>query len=54
MNNFKLKTVNILFRLNQIKNSIKLALNENYVEMDDRLVLKSNDEIAIIPPISGG
>ncbi|CAF0764639.1 unnamed protein product [Brachionus calyciflorus] len=41
-------------RLEEIKSSTKLSLNEEYVEMNDVLSLKSGDEIAVIPPISGG
>lgn len=43
-----------ILRLDPIKNTIKLALNENYIEWNDELTLKNGDEIAIIPPISGG
>ena len=32
--------------------SLKLAVNEHYV--DDEVVVKDQDEIAIIPPVSGG
>jgi len=31
-----------------------LAINEEYVDLDDRLTLKAGDEIALIPPLSGG
>jgi molybdopterin converting factor small subunit len=41
-------------RINSIKNSINLALNESYVDLENFIELKNNDEIAIIPPISGG
>ncbi len=41
-------------RIDSIKNSISLALNESYIEMEKVLELKENDELAIIPPISGG
>jgi len=40
--------------LNPIRDSINLALNESYVNMNEELNLKENDEVAIIPPISGG
>ncbi|KRF99930.1 uncharacterized protein Dwil_GK28256 [Drosophila willistoni] len=43
------------FDLTSIKDNIILALNEVYIEnLNDRIVLKKGDEIAIIPPISGG
>ncbi len=32
--------------------SFKLAVNENY--QDDDFVLNENDEVVIIPPVSGG
>lgn len=33
-------------------NSYAIAVNEDYA--DDNLVLKENDVVAIIPPVSGG
>lgn len=33
-------------------NSLMIAVNNEYA--DDDLVLKSSDEVAIIPPVSGG
>lgn len=32
--------------------SLRIALNETYAE--DPMVLKENDEIVLIPPVSGG
>ena len=32
--------------------SLKLAVNGSYVE--DELIIQSNDEVVIIPPVSGG
>lgn len=32
--------------------SLAIAVNNNYAE--DHLILKSGDEIALIPPVSGG
>ncbi len=32
--------------------SLRIALNEEYAE--DGMVLKENDEIVLIPPVSGG
>lgn len=40
--------------LEQISNSILLSLNEEYLDQDCQINLKSGDELAIIPPISGG
>ena len=32
--------------------SLRIALNEEYAE--DAMILKENDEIVLIPPVSGG
>lgn len=43
------------YNLGPIKNNLILALNQVYQkDMKLLLTLKENDEIAIIPPISGG
>ncbi|KAG5672133.1 hypothetical protein PVAND_002287 [Polypedilum vanderplanki] len=42
-----------VFGLNTIKSNIVLAINQEYVESGD-IELKNNDELAIIPPLSGG
>lgn len=31
-----------------------LAVNQEYVQLRDRVPLKSRDEVAVIPPLSGG
>lgn len=41
------------FGLEIIQNNIVLAVNHEYVEGGD-IVLKNNDELAVIPPLSGG
>jgi len=41
------------FGLSLIKQNIILALNQDYCEEGD-LVLKDNDELAVIPPLSAG
>ncbi|XP_064541559.1 molybdopterin synthase sulfur carrier subunit [Drosophila montana] len=43
------------FKLNTISNNLILAHNENYIEnLDAEINLHRGDEIAVIPPISGG
>jgi molybdopterin converting factor subunit 1 len=39
-------------RLNEWKNHLRVAVNYEYVSMEHQL--KHNDEVAIIPPVSGG
>mmetsp|Transcript_28686 Transcript_28686/g.92549 ORF Transcript_28686/g.92549 Transcript_28686/m.92549 type:complete len:87 (-) Transcript_28686:861-1121(-) len=41
-------------KLRVLKDSAYLAVNDNYVLPEDRLDLKETDDIAFIPPISGG
>ena len=41
-------------KLKEMKGSFVLALNHQYVTSPSSAVLKSGDEVAIIPPISGG
>eukprot|EP00588_Corethron_pennatum_P015484 CAMPEP_0194266700 /NCGR_PEP_ID=MMETSP0169-20130528/1523_1 /TAXON_ID=218684 /ORGANISM="Corethron pennatum, Strain L29A3" /LENGTH=93 /DNA_ID=CAMNT_0039007445 /DNA_START=151 /DNA_END=432 /DNA_ORIENTATION=+ len=36
------------------EDTITLAVNQEYVPSDEVLVLKPGDEVALIPPISGG
>ncbi|XP_065371068.1 molybdopterin synthase sulfur carrier subunit [Calliphora vicina] len=43
------------FNLEVIRDTLILAINENYCDdLQSELQLKEGDEIAIIPPISGG
>lgn len=42
------------FSLLPIKDTVVLALNQDYIEHNTQINLKPGDEIAVIPPISGG
>ena len=42
------KELNVLF-----KNCL-ISINDTYLEKDEKLVLKNDDELSIIPPISAG
>ena len=42
------------FNLNCLNSSLILALNEDWIDLENKLYLKANDEVAIIPPLSGG
>jgi molybdopterin converting factor subunit 1 len=42
------------FQLAVIKDNIILALNEVYCESNCELLIEQGDEIAVIPPLSGG
>ena len=46
-----LETFPILKRLG---GTFVLSLNENYIDQDSELSLRTGDELAVIPPISGG
>ena len=48
---FILETFPVLKRLG---GTFVLSLNENYIDQDSELSLRSGDELAVIPPISGG
>ena len=42
-------------RLERLGDKFVLSLNENYIDREfENLVLREGDEIAVIPPISGG
>ena len=43
-----------LLVLERINRTFVLSLNEDYLEQEQEIVLTSGDEIAVIPPISGG
>ena len=40
--------------LQRLGNTFVLSLNENYIDPEEEIVLRSGDELAVIPPISGG
>lgn len=42
------------FSLHEIKNNLILAINEEFCNVSDTLVLQQGDEVAVIPPLSGG
>lgn len=42
------------YSLEAIKNNIILAVNEEYCSEDQIITLKGGEEIAVIPPLSGG
>jgi len=42
------------YNLQIIQNNFVLSLNEEYCDQEDTLSLKEGDEIAVIPPLSGG
>ena len=55
-------TINQLFEaiehrwpvLHKFKRTFAIALNEEYLDLESTVTLKSQDTLAIIPPISGG
>lgn len=44
----------ILPSLSPLSSCLMLALNETYIELGEEQHLKNSDEIAVIPPLSGG
>lgn len=42
------------FELERIRDTLILAVNEEFVPSDATLSLSEKDEIAVIPPLSGG
>jgi molybdopterin converting factor subunit 1 len=38
----------------EVLNNCLLALNQEYVSLDEEISLTQGDEVALIPPISGG
>lgn len=42
------------YSLQKIQNNILVSLNQQLYHIEDNLTLQEGDEIAIIPPLSGG
>lgn len=42
------------YELDRLKCNVILALNENWIDLNSDLILKEADEVAVIPPLSGG
>lgn len=42
------------YSLHDIRNTLVLALNQEFCDWSDTLILQEGDEIAVIPPLSGG
>lgn len=42
------------YKLEKIKSNVIIAVNENWVDLSSELILEEKDEVAIIPPLSGG
>ena len=40
--------------LKRLGGTFVLSLNENYIDQDSEISLRTGDELAVIPPISGG
>lgn len=40
--------------LREVVSDVALAINQEYISTDDDPVLHDRDEVALIPPISGG
>ncbi len=41
-------------QLEELQGNFVLSLNQEYLGADEEQLLKSGDEVAVIPPISGG
>jgi len=40
--------------LSSVLQTCVLAINQEYVQLKERVALKQGDEVAVIPPLSGG
>lgn len=49
-----LDTISQTFHLNDIKENVILAVNESFCARDDSIRLGEGDNVAVIPPLSGG
>lgn len=45
-----------MFRLSELQGCFALSLNEEYISASEKseLKLSNNDQLAVIPPLSGG
>lgn len=49
-----LDTISEEFNLNDIKANVILAVNESFCSSTDFIHLREGDNVAVIPPLSGG
>ena len=47
-------SLQMLYSLSSLSDCAVVAVNQEYVEKDQTIHIKEGDEVAIIPPISGG
>lgn len=40
--------------LSVIQENLVIAVNQNYIEKESEIILNGGEEVAVIPPISGG
>ena len=53
VNTFPLPTLS-LTSVGQIRENLVLAVNREFVGGEERVLLREGDQVAVIPPISGG
>lgn len=46
--------INSFPSLSDIQDSVVIAVNQNYIEQDSEIGFQGGEEVAVIPPISGG
>ena len=46
--------INVYNNLSEIREGVILSVNQEYLQSEENIVLNTGDEIAVIPPISGG